>query len=274
MNNPGKVYLVGAGPGAPDLITLRGWKALTEAQVVLYDRLVHPDLLRSLAPDVRCLYAGKDLEGSSRDRQERIHQQMKYWARQGLTVVRLKGGDPFLFGRGGEEALALAEAGLDFEVIPGLPSATAVPSTALMGLTHRGIATSVGFFTARGAENEHEPDWDAVVALDTVVFMMGVRRLPLIQKRLLDRGKPPSTPLAILMDGTWATELQIITTLGTLDPCDPRLKPPGIIMLGEGVRLPTWIRKAREARLAQSPDRVVEHVPRAELACNIHEELK
>ena len=182
---------------------------------------------------------------------------MNHWARQGLTVVRLKGGDPFLFGRGGEEVLALAEAGVDFEVIPGLPSATSVPTTALIGLTHRGLASSVGFFTVRGSEDHHEPDWNAVMALDTVVFMMGVRRLPLIQKRLLARGKPPTTPLAILMEGTWESERKVITTLGALDPHDARLKSPAIILLGEVAQLPTWIQQAREARTSQRPDREV-----------------
>jgi uroporphyrin-III C-methyltransferase len=215
---PATVYLVGAGPGAPDLITLRGVRALEQAGVVLYDRLTHPALLDHAPANALRLYAGRAPGAPGDDRQETIHAQLVAHARAGRTVVRLKGGDPFVFGRGGEEMLALAEAGVPFEVVPGVTSSIGVPGVAGIPVTHRGASTAFAVFTAHEAEDATEGpvDWVVAARVPTAVFLMGVERLPVIVSKLIAHGRRVDTPIAIVEQGTCDAERVTTGTLGTI----------------------------------------------------------
>jgi len=181
----GKVYLVGAGPGDPKLITVRGAELLARADVVINDRLANPKLLKLARADAEIVYVGK----ASRDHtlaQDRIIDTIIAHARQGKTVVRLKGGDPFVFGRGGEEAAALAKAGIEFEVVPGISSSIAAPAYAGIPVTHRSLSASLGIMTGHEAPGKPESSirWDAIAGLETIVLLMGVERLPDIVSEL------------------------------------------------------------------------------------------
>ena len=194
----GFVSLVGAGPGDPQLLTLRGLDCLREAEVVVYDRLVHPSLLEHAPADAERIDAGKEA-GRHTLSQSSIERLLIANARAGKRVVRLKGGDPFIFGRGGEEAQALAAAGVPFAIVPGVTSAIAVPAYAGIPLTHREHASSVAFVT--GHEDPGKPsshlDWQRLArGVDTLVCLMGVRQLPEMARQLVRHGRPASTPCA------------------------------------------------------------------------------
>ena len=236
----GTVALVGAGPGDPGLITVRGLELLRRADVIVYDRLVHPRLLDE-APRARRVFAGK-AAGRHALPQERITKLLVTHARRGRRVVRLKGGDPFVFGRGGEEALALAGAGIPFEVVPGVTAAVAVPAYAGIPLTHRGVAAS--FAVVTGHEEAEKPestvDWARLArAADTLVVLMGVSALPRIARALISHGRAPATPVALVRWGT--TDLQE-TLVGRLDDiavraARARLEPPVVAVIGDVVAL-------------------------------------
>jgi uroporphyrinogen III methyltransferase/synthase len=239
----GKIYLVGAGPGDPGLITVKGRERLGEADVVIYDSLAPSELLGHVKPGAEVIYAGKR-GGKPQIRQAQINRLLIDKFRKGLTVVRLKGGDPFIFGRGGEEALLLAEAGIPFEVVPGVTSAVAVPAYAGIPLTHRDWASSVTFVTgvtgqeAGGAQDGL--DWDALAREgQTVVFLMGLLRIGGIVERLLAHGRPPSTPVAVIQSGTTPRQKTVIAPLSEIAArvAAAGLEPPAIILLGEVVRL-------------------------------------
>ena len=236
----GKVYLVGAGPGDPGLITLKAARCLSRAEVVVYDFLANPALLFHAAGAER-IYVGK--QGSDHTLpQAEINVLLVRLAREGRVVVRLKGGDPFVFGRGGEEAEALAEAGVRFEIVPGVTSAVAAPAYAGIPLTHRDFASSVGFVT--GHEDPTKPesslDWDRLATgLGTIVFLMGVHRLPFIAASLVAAGRAPTTPAALIR---WGTTPEQITVVGTLADIAARAKevglaPPAVLVVGEVVSL-------------------------------------
>ena len=237
----GKVYLVGAGPGDPGLITVKGLDCLQEADVVIYDRLVHPSLVGAARPGAETIYAGK-ASGAHSLSQTEINRLVIEKAEQGHTVVRLKGGDPFVFGRGGEEAEALAEAGIDFEVVPGVTSAVAAPAYAGIPVTHRGLCSAIGIVT--GHEDPTKPEsainWDKIaLGLDTIVFLMGVENLPQIAARLVENGRDPSTPVAVIR---WGTRSDQQTVTGTLaDIADKAaaagLRSPAVTVVGDVVRL-------------------------------------
>jgi uroporphyrinogen III methyltransferase/synthase len=237
----GRVALVGAGPGDPGLMTVRGLALLRRAEVVVYDRLVDPRLLDEAPVDALRIFAGK-ATGAHVLSQERINALLVAHARRGRRVVRLKGGDPFVFGRGGEEAEALARAGVEYEVVPGVSSAVAVPAFAGVPVTHRGIASS--FAVVTGHEDEDKPeewvDWDGLAtAVDTLVILMGVRRLPRIARALLAGGRTPGTPVALVRWGT--TDAQE-TLVGRLDEiaelaAAAALSPPVVIVVGDVVAL-------------------------------------
>ncbi|MDH4229190.1 MAG: uroporphyrinogen-III C-methyltransferase [Nitrospirota bacterium] len=241
MSRTGTVYLIGAGPGDPGLITVKGLECLEAAQVVVYDYLANPALLESLAPEVERVYAGKR-HGNHHMRQEDINALLVERAQRGLTVARLKGGDPFIFGRGGEEAAALASAGVPFEVVPGVTAATAVTAYAGIPLTHRGLNATVTFVT--GQEDPSRPDtrvqWDELARTGgTLVFFMGIKRLPHIARRLIAGGLSPDTPAAAIR---WGTHPAQHTVSGTLDNLaqrveEARLQPPALIVVGEVVTL-------------------------------------
>ncbi len=235
----GTVALVGAGPGDPGLMTVRGLELLRRAHVVVYDRLVDPRLLDE-APRARRIFAGK-ASGNHALPQERINALLIMHARRGRRVVRLKGGDPFVFGRGGEEAEALAHARIPFEVVPGVSSAVAVPAYAGIPLTHRGVASS--FVVVTGHESsggESRVDWARLArASDTLVVLMGVESLPRITRALIAHGRPAATPVALVRWGTTSAQETVTGTLGDIAAraASARLEPPVVIVIGDVVAL-------------------------------------
>ena len=237
----GSVALVGAGPGDPGLMTVRGLELLRRADVVVYDRLVHPRLLDE-APRARRLFAGKATDHHTLS-QERINTLMIVHARRGRRVVRLKGGDPFVFGRGGEEALALAQAGVPFEVVPGVSSAVAVPAYAGIPLTHRGTASSFAVVTGHEETDNRlrsSVDWARLArAADTLVILMGLKSLPRIARTLIANGRPASTPVALVRWGTTDVQETITGILGDIAARAQRarLEPPVVIVIGDVVAL-------------------------------------
>jgi len=237
--DPLKVYLVGAGPGDPGLITVRAVEVLRRADVVLYDRLVNPILLGYAPPSAECIYVGKEKGMRGQSRQEAINAQLIHHARRGKLVVRLKGGDPFVFGRGGEEALALAEAGVAFEIVPGISSSIAAASAANIPVTHRGVSAGFAVFAGQEAEDSKGDriPWKAAAHIPTAVFLMGVERLPLIVSKLLEEGRDPSTPVAIVSNGTLPTQNVVVGTLTTIVELAVGVHPPAAIVVGEVVRV-------------------------------------
>jgi len=228
----GKVVLVGAGPGAPDLITLRGVEALRHADVVLYDRLTHPALLEHAPIDAERIYCGRAPGAPGDDRQESIHDLMVRHARAGRVVVRLKGGDPFVFGRGGEELQALIAQGIEVEVIPGITAGISVPAALGIPVTHRGLARGVTFVSGHGGET----DWSALARSGTtLVIYMGLRNLERIVSALKSAGMSPQTPACVIENGTLRSQRQVLATLGTLSAAG--FEGPAIIVVGEVVRL-------------------------------------
>ncbi|MBI4391186.1 MAG: uroporphyrinogen-III C-methyltransferase, partial [candidate division NC10 bacterium] len=215
MPKAGKVYLVGAGPGDPGLLTLRGKSCLEEAEVVVYDALANPALLRHARPEVERIFVGKRA-GAPGLPQEEINRLLVARCEAGQVVVRLKGGDPFIFGRGGEEAEALAAAGCAFEVVPGVTSAVAVPAYAGIPLTHRDLAATVAFVTGHEDPTKEESGvpWDALArGIGTLVFLMGVGTLPTIARRLVAHGRSPETPVAVIRWGTTPRQQTVVGTL-------------------------------------------------------------
>jgi uroporphyrin-III C-methyltransferase len=213
----GTVHLVGAGPGDPELLTLRARRLLDEADVVVHDRLIAPALLDTIPPGVRLVSVGKAGGGFSTP-QEQIHELLIRLARDGADIVRLKGGDPFVFGRGGEEALALHAAGIAFDVVPGVSAGFAGPAAAAIPVTHRGVARSVAFVTG-----ETDPsagglpiDWAAIAAIDTVVVFMAGRTAKTVAERLIAGGRDPSTRAAVLVDATLPGQTVLWVDLETL----------------------------------------------------------
>ena len=251
----GTVYLVGAGPGDPGLLTVRGLALLRGADVVIYDRLVHPDLLAEAPREALRVFAGK--RGAAHGLpQGEINAQLVAHARRGARVVRLKGGDPFVLGRGGEEALALAEAGIPFEIVPGVSSAIAVPAGAGIPLTHRGLASSFAVVTGHEDACTARPaaDWGRLgTAVDTLVVLMGASALPRIVAELLAHGRPSATPVALVRRGTTAGPLTITGSLADIvdKARAAALEPPVVIVVGDVVALADHLRPHRD------------HVPRA-----------
>ncbi len=237
----GKVYLVGAGPGDPGLITVKGRQALEQAQVVVYDRLVDPVLLQAVPESAERIFVGK-ARGRQEMTQVEINQLLVDKASQGLTVVRLKGGDPFIFGRGGEEALELSAKGLPFEIVPGVTSAIAGPAYAGIPLTHRGISTT--FTVVSGSEDPSKAEstvpWEALAkGGGTLVVLMGWASLEKILLTLRKEGLPATTPAALVQWGTWSTQK---TVTGCIDNIldlgkDAGLTPPVITVIGNVVNL-------------------------------------
>jgi uroporphyrinogen III methyltransferase/synthase len=235
----GTVYIIGAGPGDPELISIKGARCLGRADVVIYDYLVHPDVLNHARPGARLVYAGKQ-GGAHTLSQDAINNLIVAEARQGRTVARLKGGDPFIFGRGGEEADVLAREGIRFEVVPGVTSAIAVPAYAGIPLTHREHASTLAFVTGHEdpAKDESGVDWGSLAGIGTLVFLMGVKNLPKIAEGLIAHGKDRQTPVAVIRRGTTADQ---VTLTGTLQDIAGKagaagLQPPAIVVVGEVVR--------------------------------------
>lgn len=236
----GRVFLVGAGPGDPELLTLRAWRCLQRADVVLYDRLLDPRLLDEVPPRAERIFVGK-APGRPGVGQRAIHELLVERARRGQRVVRLKGGDPYVFGRGGEEGEALDAAGIDWQVVPGISSALAVPALAGIPLTHRGVARSFTVVTAHRAGRSSDPDptdWDAVARLDTLVILMGVQTLSWVVAQLL-RHRAGHTPVAMIERGTLSGERRLWSRLDQVVAQAHRqaIASPAILVVGEVVRL-------------------------------------
>jgi len=238
MSKAAKVYLVGAGPGDPDLLTIKAVKAIAAADVVLLDDLVNRDVLQHARPGVRVVEVGKR-GGCQSTPQEFIERMMVGEARAGHCVVRLKGGDPFIFGRGGEECATLRAEGIDVEVVNGISSGLAAPSSIGVPLTHRQYSQGAVFITGHGKTAEHNPDWATLAKLDlTLVIYMGIARCAEIQAALLAGGKAANTPVAVVRSATGAAQAQLITTLGQLPTAlaASGLGSPSIIVVGDVVR--------------------------------------
>jgi uroporphyrinogen III methyltransferase/synthase len=233
----GIVYLVGAGPGDPGLLTLRGLERLQKADVVVHDRLANPQLLAH-APQAELIDVGKQPDHHPVP-QTRINTILVEQARQGKIVVRLKGGDPFVFGRGGEEAQALTKAGIPFEVVPGVTSAIAVPAYAGIPVTQRGVSCSVAFITGHCAGSKPlDINWQALLqGIDTLVFLMGVHSLPLIVSSLIEAGCSPEKPIALIEQGTLPEQRVVSGTLADILEKAAEIRPPAIIIVGEVVNL-------------------------------------
>lgn len=246
VDGRGMVSLVGAGPGDPELITVGGLARLAAADVVVYDRLANPALLAYARPDAERIYAGKG-PGRHAMSQDDINTALVEHGRAGKRVVRLKGGDPFVFGRGGEEAEALAAAGIPFEILPGVTSAIAAAAYAGIPVTHRGIATSFAVFT--GHEDPHKADssidWPGVArGADTLVFLMGVGSLDEIAAKLIEHGRADSTPAAVIEWGTLPRQRTVTGTLATIAEIAraARIEAPAVTVVGEVARLRNGLR--------------------------------
>jgi len=240
MRPIGKVFLVGAGPGHPELITVKGFTLLQRADAVVYDRLVQEELLAACRPEAEQVYVGK-APGRHESRQGEINDRLIGLARRHELVVRLKGGDPLLFGRGGEEAEALARAGVPFEIIPGVTSALAAPAAAGIPVTHRGHACTFAVVTGHEKDGacDGRIDWAALAHIDTLVVLMGVHRLPEIARLLVENGRAPTTPAAIVETAFWAGERVLEGTLSSIAAIAAAagVKPPATIVIGDVVRV-------------------------------------
>ena len=234
----GKVYLVGAGPGDPGLLTVRGLELLRRADVIVYDQLVNPVLLEEAPPGVIKVFAGKQA-GRHCIAQTEINEVLIGYARLGHDVLRLKGGDPFVFGRGGEEAEALADAGIPFEIVPGVSSAVAVPAYAGIPLTHRKFASSFAVVTGHEARKaQSSVDWSKLAtAVDTLVILMGLSNLPIIVANLLKHGRPPETPVAVIRMGTTDEQESVLGSLADIVEKSAAIEPPALIVVGDVVSL-------------------------------------
>ncbi len=238
MSNVGKVYLVGAGPGDPDLLTIRAVQRMSIGDVIVYDRLIQQGVLALARPGAEKIYMGKPPGHHSR--QDEIHALLVEKARQGKAVIRLKGGDPFLFGRGGEEVEYLAEHGIPFEVVPGVSACLSAPLSANIALTHRDASSSVAIITGHSAVGHVDhTDWKALVKIDTLVFLMGVHNVDLIAHNLIEAGRHRDTPAAMIQMAYWDGEHVVTATLGTLAAETRRqgIQPPATLVVGEVVRL-------------------------------------
>lgn len=236
-----KVYLVGAGPGDPGLLTVKGLECIKKADVIVYDRLAHPAILAEARPDAEMIYVGKASSAHTM-KQADINRLLAEKAKENKIVVRLKGGDPYVFGRGGEEAEVLVEEGVPFEVVPGISSAIAVPAYAGIPVTHRGLCCSFGIITGHEDPSKEESSirWDKIsTGLDTIVFLMGVENLPNIVAQLTANGRDPSTPIALIR---WGTRSEQETLTGALENIVGKVecagfKSPAVIVVGEVVGL-------------------------------------
>lgn len=234
----GKVFLVGAGPGDPELLTLKGKRCLEAAEVILFDELANHELLEFAATDAQLIYVGKKPGKHCADQRE-IEALLIQHARQGKYVVRLKGGDPFVFGRGGEEAQALNAAGIQFEVVPGVSAALAVPAYAGIPVTHRGCAASFAVVSGHDV-SDSAVNWSGLVhSIDTLVILMGLGNLAAIMNRLLENGCEAQRPVALIQSGTRNRQIVVSGAVGTIAllASQARLQSPVTIVVGAVARL-------------------------------------
>lgn len=241
MTEKGKVFLVGAGPGDPGLITVRGVECLRMAEVVVYDYLACEDLLEYVPEGAERVFVGKHA-GQHILSQDRINELLVEKAREGKCVVRLKGGDPYVFGRGGEEALVLADAGIPFQVIPGVSAAVGASAYSGIPLTHRGFSSSFAFIAGYEdpEKDQSQIDWEKIATgVGTLCVYMGVRRLPEIVNQLTSNGRSPETPVAVIRWGTYDNQETLVGTLGDIVATaqEAKLMPPAMVIVGDVVGL-------------------------------------
>lgn len=236
----GKVYLVGAGPGDLDLITVKGLKCIKKADVILYDRLINKELLTYAKKGAKLIYCGKK-PGRHAMIQEKINQSLIKFAKQGKSVTRLKGGDPFIFGRGGEEAITLADHGVAFEIVPGITSGIAAPAYAGIPVTYRELSASFAIVTCHIRPGQGDGlDWESLATgVDTLAIYMGVSNIPYICEQLIKCGRPVDTPVAIIHWGTTNEQMTLTGSLSSIVELanKSKIKNPSMIIVGEVVKL-------------------------------------
>ncbi len=233
-----RVYLTGAGPGDIELLTLKALRVIKEADVIIYDRLANPDILEEAKDGCEFVYVGKE-DGHHIMPQDDINETIYQNALKHKVVVRLKGGDPFVFGRGGEEAAYLKERGILFEIIPGITSAISVPAYAGIPVTHRGVAVSFRVVTAHESPNKKESQipWENYKTDDTIIFLMGLHNLSKISKKLIEIGKPSDCPCAVISKGTTKDQQVVVGTLADIVEKAVDVPTPALIIVGEVVKL-------------------------------------
>ena len=240
MSTIGKVYLVGGGPGDPELLTLKAYRALDQADALVYDRLVSQDIVDIAPPGCTRIFVGK-AAGNHTMPQEDINALLVKLARTNRTVVRLKGGDPYIFGRGSEEALHLSRNGVPFEIVPGITAAAGISAATGIPLTHRALASGVKFVTGHGrGDTDLDLDWKSMVDTQTtLVIYMGLGKLQTLSHELINAGLSPDTPAAAIANGTMANQRQCVSTLGALPDAVKSidLKPPVLCVIGDVVSL-------------------------------------
>lgn len=236
----GKVYIVGAGPGDKDLITVKGLRCIQEADVILYDRLINKELLEYAKPNAKLIFCGK-LPKRHAMIQDHINYSLVQHAKQGKVVTRLKGGDPFVFGRGAEEAQILAEHGIPYEIVPGITSGIAASAYAGIPVTHRDYSSSFAIVTGHMKEGkDSEIKWENLAkGVDTLAIYMGVGNLPYISSQLLKYGKSPKTPVALIYMGTFEVQQTVVGTLETIVEIaqENNIQNPSMIIVGEVVKV-------------------------------------
>ncbi len=234
----GKVYLTGAGPGDVELLTLKAARVIKEADIIIYDRLANPQILKMAKTGCECIYVGKE-DGKHILPQDQINEVIYKSALRANVVVRLKGGDPFVFGRGGEEGAYLRERGIEFEVIPGITSSIAVPAYAGIPVTHRGVSVSFRVVTGHEAPNKEASQipWENFKTDDTIVFLMGLHNLGQIAAKLIEIGKPRDFPVAVISKGTTPEQRTVVGTLENIAQKAKDLPTPALIVVGKVVEL-------------------------------------
>ena len=233
-----KVYLTGAGPGDVELMTLKSARVIKEADVIIYDKLANPEILKMAKEGCEFIFVGKEYAKHLMP-QDEINEIIYQAALKYENVVRLKGGDPFVFGRGGEEALYLKERGIKFEIIPGITSSISVPASAGIPVTNRGYTCSFRVVTGHEAPNKKDSqiNWESFIADETIVFLMGIHNIRLITKKLIKIGKPANTPCAVISKGTTKEQSVVVGTLEDIVEKAKDIPTPAIIVVGEVVKL-------------------------------------
>ncbi|RLA62692.1 MAG: uroporphyrinogen-III C-methyltransferase [Epsilonproteobacteria bacterium] len=244
----GKVYLTGAGPGDVELLTVKALRVIQKADVIIYDRLANPEILKEAKGGCVFIYVGKENSHHTLD-QEEINEAIYQNALKYDSVVRLKGGDPLVFGRGGEEGIYLAERGIGFEFIPGITSAIAVPAYAGIPVTHRGITVSFRVVTGHESKNKNHSQipWEHYRTDDTIIFLMGLHKLEMIVAKLIEIGKPKDYPVAVISRGTRADAKTVVSTLENIYEKAKDLPTPALIVVGKVVTLRKQLQWLEEA---------------------------